>query len=150
MGGMTKNKMKPRRQRLYFAVFSLICLIAAAYMILSAFRDNIVFFRTPTELVTKPVKANEQIRVGGLVKEGSIEKSDSGATFIITDNNNDLFVKYTGILPTLFREGQGVVAYGSMSTDKTFNAQEILAKHDENYMPPEVYDELKERGYLRK
>jgi len=150
MGGVSK-KMKPRRQRLYFAIFSLICLAAAAFMILNAFQDNIVFFRTPTDLMTKPVKAGEQIRVGGLVKEGSFVKNEDGSSvFVITDTANDLTVKYSGTLPTLFREGQGVVAYGSVNADRSFAAKEILAKHDEKYMPPEVYQELKERGYLRK
>lgn len=141
--------MKPRRQRLYFAILSVGCLAIATYMILTAFQDNIVFFRTPTDIMTKPVKPEEKFRVGGLVKAGSLVNKDENVSFVITDNANDLHVIYTGILPTLFREEQGVVAYGSLNADKVFVASEILAKHDEKYMPPEVYKALKERGYLR-
>ena len=135
-----------------FYYFSGICLAAASFLILSAFRDNITLFRTPTDLITKPVRVAEQIRVGGLVKEGSFKQNADGSfEFVITDNANDLSVKYSGVLPSLFREKQGVIAYGALNPDKTFTAKEILAKHDEKYMPPEVYKELKERGYfLRK
>ena len=150
LGNNNRKKMAPRRQRLYFVIFSGICLAFAAFLILNAFKDNIVFFRTPTDLITKPARIGEQIRVGGLVKEGSfIKNKDGSVQFVITDNANDLKVKYSGELPSLFREKQGVVAYGALQPDKTFKANEILAKHDEKYMPPEVYKELKERGYLR-
>lgn len=150
MGGVS-GKMKPRQQRFYFAIISLVLVAVAAFLILSAFRDNIVFFRTPTDLMTKPAKLGEQIRVGGLVKVGSFKKNNDGSSvFVITDNANDLTVKYSGTLPTLFREGQGVVAFGVLNSDKSFAAKDILAKHDEKYMPPEVYEELKQRGYLRK
>jgi cytochrome c-type biogenesis protein CcmE len=145
-----KKKMPARRQRLYFVLFSGLCLVFAAVLILNAFQDNIVFFRTPTDLMTKPARIGEQIRIGGLVKTGTLKKNQDGSVeFVVTDKANDLIVKYSGTLPSLFREGQGVVAYGTLQSDRSFKASEILAKHDEKYMPPEVYKELKDRGYLR-
>jgi cytochrome c-type biogenesis protein CcmE len=147
----SKKKLPPRRQRLYFIIFSAFCVVIAAVLILSAFRDNIVFFRTPTDVMLKPAKPGERLRLGGLVKAGSVlEKPEGGHKFIITDGQNDLLVIYEGMLPSLFREGQGVVAYGAMGVDNKFHATEILAKHDEKYMPPEVYKSLTEKGGLHK
>jgi cytochrome c-type biogenesis protein CcmE len=136
---------------MYLVIISLLILSFATYLILSNFRDNIVFFRSPTEISTKPPKHNEVIRVGGLVKEGTLKDLGEGNyEFIITDMESDLTVSYSGVLPALFREKQGVVARGKMDVDNSFKAEEILAKHDEKYMPPEVYRELEKRGYLEK
>jgi cytochrome c-type biogenesis protein CcmE len=155
MGGIDKpvhhKHMSKRRERMYLVIISLLILAFATYLITNNFRDNIVFFRTPTEIKTKPPKNDEMIRVGGLVKEGSIKDLGEGNyEFVITDMESDLVVSYSGLLPALFREKQGVVARGMMDVDGSFKAQEILAKHDEKYMPPEVYRELEKRGYLEK
>lgn len=115
-------------------------LLAAAFLLfLAAMRDNIVFFHTPTDLLTGKVAAGTHVRVGGLVEKGSVERQANGldVAFRVTDGNRSLPVRYTGILPDLFREEQGVVAEGALDRH-TFNATTILAKHDENYMPREV------------
>lgn len=142
--------MPPRRQRMYFIIFSLGCVILAAFLVLNALRDNITLFKTPTDLATKPARIGDQIRIGGMVEGGSVKDLPDGThEFMITDNKNDLIVRYKGILPSLFREKQGVVAYGAMDVDQTFHAKEILAKHDEKYMPPEVYKEMKQKGAVQ-
>ncbi len=114
-------------------------LAVASLLILAAMRDNIVFFHTPTELLTGKVAAGAHVRIGGLVEKGSIERQDNGldVTFKVTDGNRSLPVRYSGILPDLFREEQGVVAEGTLDR-QTFTATTILAKHDENYMPREA------------
>lgn len=114
-------------------------LSAVSLLILAAMRDNIVFFHTPTDLLTGKVAAGAHVRIGGLVEKGSIERQDNGldVTFKVTDGNRSLPVRYSGILPDLFREEQGVVAEGTLD-QQTFAATTILAKHDENYMPSEV------------
>ena len=121
-------------------------MIFAAFFIMNNFRDNLVFFYTPTDLATKEIKQGKIIRVGGLVVEGSIVKKDNLIEFILTDINSETRVKFNGILPSLFREGQGIVAQGTLSTDNTFIATNMLAKHDEKYMPAEIADALKESG----
>ena len=136
---MTPIKTPARRQRLYFIIFSMLCITIATVVILVAFRDNIVFFKTPTDIVERPQKVGEQIRLGGIVKEGSLkENTDGSHQFVVTDNKHDLAVYYKGMLPNLFREKQGVVVYGAMGGDGVFLAHEVLAKHDEKYMPREV------------
>lgn len=140
-------KLSPKRQRLYLAVFSLICLVAAAFIILSAFRDNIVFFFSPTEVAEKKPQPGVVFRMGGLVKTGSVSRSGGSVSFILTDQKEEIPVRYKGILPDLFREGQGVVAMGRLEGG-AFIASEILAKHDENYMPPEVAEALKKSGHF--
>ncbi|MCO5135015.1 MAG: cytochrome c maturation protein CcmE [Phyllobacteriaceae bacterium] len=121
-------------------------LMAAVLLIMFALRDEIVFFYSPTDILTESkARPGERFRLGGLVKEGSIEKSGETVRFVITDTEHEMPVTYVGILPDLFREGQGVIAEGSLS-DAVFSADTVLAKHDENYMPKEVADTLKEKG----
>lgn len=137
--------MKRKHKRLTFVVIALVLLAVAATLVLSAFKENIVFFYSPTDLKEKRIPLDRRIRVGGLVEKGSIEKSGITTTFRITDNANVIKATYTGILPDLFREGKGVVAEGVMAGG-VFKADEVLAKHDENYMPPEVAAALKKSG----
>jgi cytochrome c-type biogenesis protein CcmE len=117
----------------------------AAGFALKAFNENLMFFYTPTAVVAGEAPAGHLIRVGGLVTNGSVQRQADGLTvnFDITDNKGTITVQYTGILPDLFREGQGIVAHGRLQGDSVFVADEVLAKHDENYMPPEVADALK-------
>jgi cytochrome c-type biogenesis protein CcmE len=115
--------------------------------VLSAFEDSIVFFYSPTDLATKVVPKDRRIRIGGLVEGESLEKLQGGTVaFTVTDTANSVPVRFTGILPDLFREGQGVVAQGKFGADGVFLADEVLAKHDETYMPPEVADAMKRAG----
>lgn len=139
--------MRPKRKRLTFVLIGMGLLAAAAGLMLIAFEENIVFFYSPSEVQEKQIAAEQRIRMGGLVEEGSIEKLDGGKTvrFVITDLAEVMPVVYSGLLPDLFREGQGVVAEGVLR-DGVFVADEVLAKHDENYMPPEVADALKKSG----
>ena len=125
-------------------------LAIAAALVLVALRDSIVFFNSPTDLVQKRVEPGTRIRLGGLVKTGSVIRSDTlGVRFAVTDGNKEIAVAYTGALPDLFREGQGVVAEGALDGAGLFRADTILAKHDENYMPKEVADALKKQGHWK-
>ena len=138
--------MKRKHKRLTFVVIALCLLGAAAGLILTALEDNIVFFFSPTDLVEKKPSSEQRLRLGGLVAENSVEKPGGGITmFKVTDTANTIDVRYKGVLPDLFREGQGVVAEGVLK-DGVFMATDVLAKHDENYMPPEVADALKKSG----
>lgn len=122
-------------------------LLAAVLLVMFALRDEIVFFYSPTDVIAESkAKPGERFRLGGLVKEGSIDQSDSTVTFVITDTEMELPVTYVGILPDLFREGQGVIAEGTLANTGEFAADTVLAKHDENYMPKEVADTLKDKG----
>ena len=116
-------------------------------LILTAVEDNIVFFFSPSDLKSRPVTADQRLRVGGLVEDGSVKKDGEVVRFVVTDNAEKLTIQYTGILPDLFREGQGIVAEGKLGTDGVFMASDVLAKHDENYMPPEVAEALKKTGH---
>lgn len=138
--------MKRKHKRLTFVVIALCLLGAAAGLVLTAFEENIVFFFSPTDIVEKKASEDRRFRLGGLVEEGSVDRS-GGETiaFRVTDISNVVAVQYTGILPDLFREGQGIVAEGRL-VDGVFIADEVLAKHDETYMPPEVADALKKSG----
>jgi cytochrome c-type biogenesis protein CcmE len=143
-----------KRQRLYMVIAGLAALGAAAGLALFAFRDNIVFFYSPSEVVAKEGRSGHEldgrrIRLGGLVTKGSVKKLGDGMTtqFDVTDLTATLHVSYTGLLPDLFREGQGVVAEGKMGGNGIFTASEVLAKHDEKYMPPEVSAALKKSGH---
>jgi cytochrome c-type biogenesis protein CcmE len=140
--------MKRKHKRLLFVLGGMAALGVAAGLIISAFDANLVYFFSPTELQAKVVRPDQRIRIGGLVEEGSLTKEADGVTvrFRVTDLTATLPVSYKGILPDLFREGQGVVAEGQMRADGTFEAREVLAKHDENYMPREVADALKKSG----
>jgi cytochrome c-type biogenesis protein CcmE len=122
----------------------------ATGLVLYALSDTIVFFYTPSDIATKGVTAGQRLRLGGLVADGSVKKSEgSTVAFAVTDTIKTTNVRYQGILPDLFREGQGVVAEGVLQADGSFIADQVLAKHDENYMPPEVAKALKEKGVWR-
>ena len=138
--------MKPRQQRMLAVGLSLSGLIIAAILTFKAFEENMMFFITITDVVeNNKAPIDREFRVGGLVVNDSITRETGSLTmsFILTDNRNQLIVNYTGVLPDLFREGQGVVAIGKLNQN-VFIADTILAKHDENYMPPEVIDSLKD------
>jgi cytochrome c-type biogenesis protein CcmE len=136
--------MTRKRRRLYFVVLGLLGLGAGVALVLSAFQDNIVFFYSPKDIASKPT-CEKHCQIGGLVTAGSLIKDGQNVAFDLTDNVETVSVKYVGILPDLFREGQGVIAEGRM-TNGVFVANNVLAKHDENYMPPEVAKALKESG----
>jgi cytochrome c-type biogenesis protein CcmE len=122
----------------------------AVGLVLFALRDSIVFFYTPSEVAEKGLATGQRFRLGGLVEDGSVKRSEgTTVSFVITDKRSTLPVTYTGVLPDLFREGQGVVAEGMLTNDGVFHADSVLAKHDENYMPPEVAKKLKEQGVWR-
>lgn len=135
-----------KTRRIQMMAFGAVLLAASAVLVSFAFRDTIVFFFSPTELMAQPHRPDQLLRVGGLVVDGSLKRGESEtASFEVTDGNGVVPVTYTGVLPDLFAEGQGVVAEGHM-VDGVFVATEVLAKHDENYMPKEVVDALKEQG----
>ena len=136
--------MKPRQKRIMFAVIGLIGVVAASALVITAFRSNIAYSFSPSKVLAGEVAVGQTFRLAGMVREGSLKKApDSLKTeFIVTDNAQDLTVSYTGILPDLFKEGQGTVAKGKMREDGVFYAEEVLAKHDESYMPPEVTEAM--------
>lgn len=139
--------MTRKQRRTAFILTGLVILGVAAALVLTALRDTIVFFYTPTEVAEKKVSPGVRFRLGGLVAEGSVIRNEgSRVRFKVTDTERTLDVAYTGILPDLFREGQGVVTEGKLTADGHFEADTVLAKHDENYMPKEVADALKEKG----
>ncbi|WP_296446316.1 cytochrome c maturation protein CcmE [Rhodoferax sp. UBA5149] len=130
--------MKPRHKRAAIIVGGLAAVGIASYLVLNAFRSNLVFFFTPTQVASGEAPVNRTFRVGGMVKVGSVKRDNLTVAFVVTDTAKDMGVSYTGILPDLFREGKGVVAQGKLGADGKFTASEVLAKHDENYMPPEA------------
>jgi cytochrome c-type biogenesis protein CcmE len=132
--------MKPRHKRFAIIGGALAALGIAAALVLNAFQSNLVFFFTPTQVAAGEAPKGKAFRIGGLVKEGSMKRQPDGLTvqFVVTDTAKDMTVAYTGILPDLFREGKGVVAEGRLGADGLFAASQVLAKHDENYMPPEA------------
>ena len=134
-----------RKQRLLLIGLMVVGVGVAAGFALKAFNENLMFFYTPSKVAAGEAPAGHLIRVGGLVTTGSVKRQSDGLTvnFDITDNAETITVQYTGILPDLFREGQGIVANGKLRDDGVFVADEVLAKHDENYMPPEVAEALK-------
>ena len=140
--------MTRKRRRLYAVIGGLAMLGVAVALVLTALRDSVVFFYSPSDLGEKPLAPGQRIRIGGLVAAGSVAKSADGITtqFTVTDMKAEIPVRYSGILPDLFREGQGVVVEGKLEPGGAFQASEVLAKHDENYMPPEVADALKRAG----
>ena len=138
--------MTRKKRRLYFVLAGMSVLAVAAVLVLTSFEDSLVFFRSPTDLVEKPVEPGRNFRLGGLVEEGSVEKNGVRISFNVTDLSEAVPVTFEGLLPDLFREGQGVVAEGAFNEDGVFIASNVLAKHDENYMPPEVADALKKAG----
>ena len=137
--------MKPRYRRLGWIVGGLAALGVAAALVLNAFRSNLVFFYTPTQVAAREAPQGRAFRMGGLVEPGSLAREPNTLTvrFRVTDTAQTVPVSYTGLLPDLFKEGKGVVAQGSLGADGTFHATEVLAKHDENYMPPAAADAVK-------
>ncbi|MGF1563613.1 MAG: cytochrome c maturation protein CcmE [Geminicoccaceae bacterium] len=139
---------KQQRMVLVGVVFAL--LAGSAALITTAMRDTIVFFVTPSDVAARDFDPSKRFRLGGLVREGSVERKTGGEVrFVVTDEVNDVSVIYAGLLPDLFREGQGIVAQGRLDPDGTFHAVEVLAKHDENYMPAEVKEALEEANLYR-
>ncbi len=134
-----------RKKRLYLVLLILIGIATATGLAINAFNENLMFFYSPSEVAAGKAPTDHTFRVGGLVTNGSVQRQQDGLTvrFDLTDNAKTVTVEYTGILPDLFREGQGIVSMGRLRHDGVFVADEVLAKHDENYMPPEVADTLK-------
>jgi len=141
--------LKPRTRRALWIVGGLAALGVATALVLNAFQSNLVFFFTPTQVAQNEAPKDRIFRIGGLVEEGSVVREKDALTvrFKVTDTARTIPVVYTGILPDLFKEGKGVVAQGRIGTDGTFRATEVLAKHDENYMPPEAADALRKAGH---
>ncbi|MZR29477.1 cytochrome c maturation protein CcmE [Sneathiella litorea] len=138
--------MTRKKRRLYFVLAGMGILAIATALVLTSFEDGLVFFRSPSDLVEKPIPSGRNFRLGGLVEEGSVEKNGVLTRFRVTDLNMAVPVTFEGLLPDLFREGQGVVTEGALNEDGIFVATNVLAKHDENYMPPEVAEALKKSG----
>ena len=134
--------MKSRHQRLAIAAGVLAVVGAAAALVLNAFQSNLVFFYSPSQIASKEAPTGRTFRLGGLVEAGSVKRDGVAVSFVVTDTAKSVPVRYNGILPDLFKEGKGVVAQGQLR-DGTFEAREVLAKHDENYMPPEAAEALK-------
>lgn len=137
--------MTPRKKRLMFILGGLALVGAAVGLVLFALKNNVSLYFTPTQVYNKEAPQNRNFRIGGLVEKGSLERDKDGLTvhFMITDTTNTMKVVYVGILPDLFKEGKGVVAEGKLEDGNVFHASEVLAKHDENYMPPEAADAIK-------
>ena len=141
---MLGKKVKPR---IIFFLFLLITAILVLFITLKSLEENVVYFLSPTDIYNKTnISFDKKIRVGGLVKKNSINKNGTSINFIITDLKKEIVVTYSGLVPNLFSEGKGVVAEGKLKDKKYFIADKILAKHDENYMPPEVKESLKDNN----
>ncbi|PIT72818.1 cytochrome c maturation protein CcmE [Limnohabitans sp. G3-2] len=141
--------MKSRQKRLWGIGLGVLLLCGAAYFVLNAFQSNLVFFFTPTQVAAGQAPQEGHFRVGGLVKVGSIERDGMAVAFVVTDTHQEVPVRYVGLLPDLFKEGKGVVAQGRLDAGRIFVASEVLAKHDENYMPPEAQHALDEAAKAR-
>jgi len=142
--------MKPRHKRLAFVLVGVLAIGIAVSLVLNAFRSNLVFFFTPTQVANGEAPRNVSFRIGGLVQTGSLKRSQDNLEihFVVTDTVKNIEVIYAGILPDLFKEGKGVVAQGKLDNSGMFRADSVLAKHDENYMPPEAAEALKKAGKL--
>jgi len=139
---------KKVKSRIVFLVFLLLLATVIIFLILKSLEENVVYFFSPSEIYDKPnISLNKKIRIGGLVKEDSISKDQTSIKFIITDLKKEIIVSYSGSVPNLFSEGKGVIAEGELKDKKYFVADKILAKHDENYMPPEVTKVLEKSNY---
>lgn len=150
MPSAIRRKGWSRKQKRLAVIAGLGLVVAlATTLVLVALRDQIVFFYSPSDIVARQVAPGQAIRLGGLVKDGTWVRDGQDNTFTVTDNATEIVAHYAGILPDLFKEGQGVVAEGSLGPDGTFQATNVLAKHDENYIPKEVVDALKESGEWR-
>ena len=140
---------KKVRSRFFFLVFLLSSVVLIIFLILRSLEENVVYFFSPSEIYNKAnISLNKKLRVGGLVKENSVSKEGTSINFIITDLKNEILVSYNGLVPNLFSEGKGVISEGKLYDRKYFVADKILAKHDENYMPPEVSKALEKSNYL--
>ena len=141
--------MKPRHRRMIWILGGVSALAVAVGLVLNAFQSNLVFFFTPTQIAAGEAPKGKTFRIGGLVENGSLRREADGTqvSFRVTDNARTIQVAYKGILPDLFKEGRGVVAQGQVQPDGSFRASEVLAKHDENYMPPEAAEALKRAGH---
>ncbi|MCJ7557896.1 MAG: cytochrome c maturation protein CcmE [Gammaproteobacteria bacterium] len=142
--------MTPTRKRRLIAVILILAGVSIASTIaFYSLQENMLYFQSPSDLAMQPIPPGRQFRLGGLVKPGTVERQEGGLAtqFIVTDGPKEVLVEYVGILPDLFREGQGVIARGSLDDSGMFAASEVLAKHDEKYMPPEVAEALKETGH---
>ena len=134
---------KKVKSRIFFLIISLVLFGAVIVFVLKSLEENVVYFLSPTEIYNKTnISFNKKIRIGGLVKEKSVIKKKGSISFTITDLKNEIIVTYNGLVPNLFSEGKGVIAEGKLTDKKYFIAEKILAKHDENYMPPEVSEAL--------
>lgn len=144
--------MKPRHKRLILVASGVAAIAAAGVLVLGAFQQNLVFFFTPTQVAANEAPTGRSFRIGGLVENGSVKRKPDGVTvqFTVTDTVKSVPVEYRGPLPDLFREGKGVVSQGRLGTDGVFRADEVLAKHDENYMPPEAKHALEQAGKAEK
>ncbi len=143
--------MTPTRKRRLIGVLIILAGVSLAAVVASfSLQENLLYFQSPSDLADQPMPPGRQFRLGGLVKPGTVDRvGDSLATrFVVTDGPEDVTVEYVGILPDLFREGQGVIARGALDESGMFAASEVLAKHDENYMPPEVADALEKSGHI--
>ncbi len=138
--------MKPRQKRLAIIGGIVAAVGVATALVLNAFQSNLVFFYSPSQVASKEAPVGRTFRLGGLVEQGSLKRDGVTVSFLVTDTVKTIPVRYQGILPDLFKEGKGVVAQGQVGTDGVFVAREVLAKHDENYMPPEAGEALKRAG----
>src|SRR6476646_11938346 len=143
--------MKRRHRRIAFIIVGLAGLGIATFLVASAFRNNLVFFFSPTQVAAKEAPVNRTFRVGGLVQNGTLQRDNDGLTvrFVVTDTAANVPVVYKGILPDLFKEGRGCVAQGRLESDGVFHADQVLAKHDENYMPPEAGQAIDKAKYAK-
>jgi len=146
---MTPSPAQRKKRRMYMIIGAVLLLAVAAGLILRALNQNIVFFITPSEVAERGIEPGDRFRLGGLVEDGSLSMRDDGLVkvFSVTDTEASSIVHYRGILPDLFREGQGVIAEGAFDASGIFIADNVLAKHDEKYMPPELADALEKRGH---
>jgi cytochrome c-type biogenesis protein CcmE len=144
--------MKARSKRLILVLLAVTGVALASVLVTQALRSNMAYFFTPTQIVSGEAPLGELMRIGGMVKEGSLKRIGDGLTaeFLVTDTVSDVVVRYTGILPDLFKEGQGAVARGRVTEGNVFVAEEVLAKHDEKYMPPEAIEALKAAESMKK
>lgn len=138
--------MKPRHKRMAAIGLGVVALGAAAALVLNAFEQNLVFFFTPSQVAAHEAPQGRTFRIGGMVEKGSVKREGVQVRFLVTDTAKTIPVLYSGALPDLFREGKGVVAQGQLGADGVFRAREVLAKHDENYMPPEAAHALEKAG----
>lgn len=138
--------MKPRQKRIAIVLGIVASVGVATALVLNAFQSNLVFFYSPSQVAAKEAPTGRTFRLGGLVESGSVKREGVEVSFVVTDTAKSIPVRYKGILPDLFKEGKGVVAQGQVGADGVFVAREVLAKHDENYMPPEAAEALKRAG----